>query len=193
MGHTESLNVCGQQHQYKKIQQRNHLLCVTCHMCVSVCLSLFMQYILRPILPPLPEVGCPKFLEIWNPWGKVLVRNGLRIEHSCYEEVLNRRVKKNCFFLLIWPYKTWWKPRFPMDQRPWVKGYIANFGISLDVFEFFRLGFSRLCNDPKASRIFNIKLVDQKIFRTLLLTKLCSVLLHYSHSAPGRREAFLGT
>ena len=31
-------------------------------------------------------------------------------------------------------------PRFPMDERPLVKGYIANFGISLDVFEFFGFG-----------------------------------------------------
>ena len=27
-----------------------------------------------------------------------------------------------------------------MDERPLVEGYIANFGISLDVFEFFRFG-----------------------------------------------------
>ena len=40
-----------------------------------------MWYILRPILPPLPKVGCPKILEILNPWGKVLERSGLRIEH----------------------------------------------------------------------------------------------------------------
>ena len=38
---------------------------------------------------------------------------------------------------LILPYKTCWKPRFPMDERPLVEGYIANFGISLDVFEFW--------------------------------------------------------
>ena len=55
--------------------------------CVRVCLSLFAWYILRPILPPLPEVGCPKFLEIWNPWGKVLERSGLRIEHFRWEAV----------------------------------------------------------------------------------------------------------
>ena len=54
---------------------------------LSVYLSLFMWYILRPILPPLPEVGCPKFLEIRNPWGKVLERSGLRIEHLCWEVV----------------------------------------------------------------------------------------------------------
>ena len=36
------------------------------------------------------------------------------------------------------PYKTWWKPRFPMEKRPLVKGRIANFGIFLDIFEFLR-------------------------------------------------------
>ena len=41
---------------------------------------------------------------------------------------------------LCLPYKTWWKPRFQMDQRPLVKGCIANFGISLDNFEFLRFG-----------------------------------------------------
>ena len=41
------------------------------------------------------------------------------------------------FLLLILPYKTCWKPRFPMDERPLVEWDIANFGISLDVFEFF--------------------------------------------------------
>ena len=28
-----------------------------------------------------------------------------------------------------------------MDERSLVEGYIANFGISLDVFEFLRFGF----------------------------------------------------
>ena len=36
---------------------------------------------LTVFLPPLPEVGCPIFLEIRNPWGKVMERNGLRYEH----------------------------------------------------------------------------------------------------------------
>ena len=48
--------------------------------------------------------------------------------------------KKKVFFLLILPYKTWWKPHFQMDKRPLVEGPIANFGISLDVFEFLRFG-----------------------------------------------------
>ena len=44
------------------------------------------------------------------------------------------------FFLLILPYKTWWKLRFLMDQRPLVKGRIANIGISLYAFEFLHFG-----------------------------------------------------
>ena len=38
-------------------------------------------------LPPLPEVKCPIFLEIWNTWGKVMERSGLRFEHYCLELV----------------------------------------------------------------------------------------------------------
>ena len=48
--------------------------------------------------------------------------------------------KKVFLLLLILPYTTCWKPRFPIDQRLLVKEYIDNFGISLDVFEFFRFG-----------------------------------------------------
>ena len=63
-----------------------------------VAMSFFIWYILRPILPPLPEVGCPKILELQNPWGKVLERSGLRIEHFCWDVVKNHRAKKGCFF-----------------------------------------------------------------------------------------------
>ena len=47
---------------------------------------------------PLLKVGVPTFLEILNPWGKVLERSGLRIEHLFWEVVLNRRVEKSLFF-----------------------------------------------------------------------------------------------
>ena len=47
--------------------------------CVSVCSLL--RYRLTVFLPPFPEVGCPIFLEIRNPWGKVMERNGLRYKH----------------------------------------------------------------------------------------------------------------
>ena len=38
---------------------------------------------LTVFLPPLAEVGCPIFLEMRNPWGKVMERSGLRYEHFC--------------------------------------------------------------------------------------------------------------
>ena len=57
--------------------------------CVCVCSPL--RYRLTVFLPPLPEVGCPIFLEIRNPWGKVMERSGLTFEHFCLEVVSNRR------------------------------------------------------------------------------------------------------
>ena len=83
----------------------------------SVCLSVcsLLRYRLNVFLPQLPKVGCPIFLEIRNPSGKVMGRSGLRFKHFCLKIVKNRRAKKNSFFALISPYKTWWKPRFPMD------------------------------------------------------------------------------
>ena len=114
---------------------RNVRLSVGVFVRVSVCSLL--RYRLNVFLPPLPEVGCPIFLEIRNPWGNEMETSGLRFEHYCL------KIVKNCptiFFLLILPYKTWGKPRFPMDQRPLVKGLIANFGISADAFEFSHFG-----------------------------------------------------
>ena len=48
---------------------------------VCRCVCSLLRYRLNVFLPPLPEVGCPKFLEIRNTWGKVMERSGLRFEH----------------------------------------------------------------------------------------------------------------
>ena len=55
----------------------------------SLLFSVFFGFrsILTVFLPPLPEVGCPIFLEIRNPWGKVMERSGLRYEHFCLKIV----------------------------------------------------------------------------------------------------------
>ena len=42
---------------------------------------------LTVFLPPLPKVGCPIFIEIRNPWGKVMKRSGLRYKHFCLKIV----------------------------------------------------------------------------------------------------------
>ena len=70
---------------------------------LSVCPSVrpsvcsLLRYRLTVFLPPLPEVGCPIFLEIQNPWGKIMERSGLRYEHFCLKIVENRREKKSFF------------------------------------------------------------------------------------------------
>ena len=64
-------------------------------MCVSVCSLL--RYRLNVFLPPHPEVRCPIFLEIRNPWGKVMEGSGLRFEHLSLEVVSNRQTKKSFF------------------------------------------------------------------------------------------------
>ena len=43
--------------------------------CLSVCSLL--RYQLNIFLPPLPEIGCPKFVKIQNPWGNIMERSGL--------------------------------------------------------------------------------------------------------------------
>ena len=58
------------------------------YVCVSVCLFLhFLRYRLNVFLPPLPKVGCQNFLEIRNPWGKVMERSGLRFDKFSLEVV----------------------------------------------------------------------------------------------------------
>ena len=60
-----------------------------------------LRYPLTVFLPPLPKVGCPMFVEIQNPWGKVMERSGLTFEHFSLEVVENRRAKKS-FFCCCW-------------------------------------------------------------------------------------------
>ena len=53
-------------------------MCVCLSLCLCVCSLL--RYRLNVFLPPLPKFGCPKVLEIWNTWGKVMERSGLTFE-----------------------------------------------------------------------------------------------------------------
>ena len=71
--------------------------------CPSVRLSVcsLLRYRLTVFLPPLPEVGCPIFLEIRNPWGKVMERIGLRYEHFSLKIVKNRVTKKVQIWLIF--------------------------------------------------------------------------------------------
>ena len=59
------------------------------YVCLSVCVCVcsLLRYRLTVLLPPLPEVKCPIFLEIQNPWGKVVEKSGLRFENFSLEVV----------------------------------------------------------------------------------------------------------
>ena len=74
---------------------------VRLYVCLCVCLSVcsLLRYCLTVFLPPLPEIGCPIFLHIRNPWGKVMERSGLRYENFCLKIVENRVTKKSFFSL----------------------------------------------------------------------------------------------
>ena len=57
-----------------------------------------LRYRSMVFLPPLPEVRCPLFFEIQNPWGKVMERNGLGYEPFCLKIVSKRCAKISFFF-----------------------------------------------------------------------------------------------
>ena len=107
-------------------------LCVRLFVRLSVCSLL--RYHVNVVLPPLPEVWYPKFLEIRNPWGKVMERSGLRFEHFSLE------------------------------------GYIANFGISLDVFDFLR--FEWFFSVFQKNLVFWLFLVHPTVVLVLLSTSV---------------------
>ena len=59
-------------------------------LCVCMCVNLFtFEVPFKRIFAPLSEVGCPIFLEIQNPLGKIMERSGLRFEHFSLEIFLN--------------------------------------------------------------------------------------------------------
>ena len=64
---------------------------------VRLCVCSLLRYRLAVFLPPLPEVGCPIFLEIRIPLGKVMERSGLRYKHFCLKIVYNCRAKESFF------------------------------------------------------------------------------------------------
>ena len=67
--------------------------------CVCVCVSVhFLRYRLTVFLPPLPEVGCPIFLKLRNPWGKVMERSGLTFKNFVWKWSKIAAQKKVCFF-----------------------------------------------------------------------------------------------
>ena len=68
-------------------------VCLCVCSCVCMCVCKFLRYRLNVFLPPLSKLGCPIFLEIWNPWGESI---GKKWSHN-----LNLLLKKG----VKWPHK----------------------------------------------------------------------------------------
>ena len=86
------------------------MLSVSRNVCPCVCLSvcLFVHLwgnILKYFCPPLSKVGCPKFLEIRNLRGKVILRSGLRFENFFLIQGVKSQRKKKLVFGQIMPYR----------------------------------------------------------------------------------------
>ena len=73
-------------------------VCPCVRLSVRLFVSSLLRYRLNVFLPPLPEVGCPIFLEIRNPLGKVMERSGLRFEHFCLK--WSKIAAQNIFFVV---------------------------------------------------------------------------------------------
>ena len=88
--------------------------------CLSVCLCVWLsvcsllRYCLTVSLPPLLKVGCQIFFRDSESLGKRNGKNWSNIWTFLFGNGIKSPRKKK-FFLLILPYKTWWKPRFQMD------------------------------------------------------------------------------
>ena len=100
-------------------------MCVCVSVCVSVCVCVcsLLRNCLNVFMPPLPKIGCPKLLEIRNPWGKENEISGLRCEHFCFKNGLKLPRQKKFFFLQIFlhlftPFKRLYAPTFwsPMSK-----------------------------------------------------------------------------
>ena len=61
-------------------------------------------------LPPLPKVGCPKFLEIRNPWGKKWSQNWTFLLRSGLKSPRKKKVFCCCWFCLIFRGRTGVEP-----------------------------------------------------------------------------------
>ena len=87
--------------------------------CPSVCLSVhFLRYRLHVFLPPFPTVWCPKFLEILNPWGKVMARSGLLLIKGVKSQHKQIFFGKFCLFS---PLPKVQCQNFLVFQNPWGK------------------------------------------------------------------------
>ena len=102
-------------------------------MCVCVCVCHTLSLRLAVFLPPIPEVQCLNFLDIWNPWGKLIERSGLRFEFFFAQKLCKIAAAKKVFYRIFFfictlrltvflpPLPKVQCPNFLDFQNPWGK------------------------------------------------------------------------
>ena len=141
--------------------------CVSVRLCVCPSVCVFTFEVPFKCLP-LPEVGCPIFLEIRNPWGKVMERSGLTFEHSCLKIVSNRRAKKSffCWFCLT---KHGGNHASRWIRDLWSKGVLLIFASSCVLDDFFRFskksGFWVFLVHPETTLPDGLKTSGRRAYR----------------------------
>jgi hypothetical protein len=73
-------------------------VCLSVRLFVRLSVWSLLRYRLNVFLPPLLKVGCPIFLEIWNPWGKSNGKKWSQIGTFFFRSGI-KSPKKNSFFL----------------------------------------------------------------------------------------------
>ena len=69
-----------------------------CFLIVNLSVCSLLRYRINIFLPQLPEVGYPIFLEIWNPWEKIM--EGSRLGFEIFVFKLYKIIEKNGLFCL---------------------------------------------------------------------------------------------
>ena len=91
------------------------LICPSVCWCVCPSVCSLLRYLLNVFFAPTSRSRMSNIFRDSESLGKSNVKMWSHIWAFLFESCLQSPRKQKLFFLLILPYKTWWKPRFPMD------------------------------------------------------------------------------
>ena len=104
-----------------RIRSSSRIVCV----CVCVCVCLFVPFhvvYFEAYFAPTSQSRMSKVFRDSESLGKSAGKKRFQNWTFLLWSGLKSPRKKSFFFVLILPYKTWWKPRFPWIKDIWSKG-----------------------------------------------------------------------
>ena len=104
-------------HTFSKHRPSGPMLSISRNVSLSVCLSVCLftfEVPFKHLFAPTSRSWMSNMFKDSKSLGKSYGKKWSQIWTFLFESCLKLQRKKN-FILLILPYKTWWKPRFPMD------------------------------------------------------------------------------